>query len=73
MKTRGPAELLDSLTSMDRPRTNDYKDSTGRIYKVEVIVPAGFNRENVATYYHDRLVCEKEQINANKNLADKYR
>jgi len=73
-ETGGPAEKLDELVGVsDKPTTNDYRDGSGKLYKVEVIHSLGFGREEVWTYYRTKAACEAEQVNATKNLADRYR
>lgn len=69
----GPAAHLDQLIGLpDKPETQDFRDSSGKLYKVEVILRNGEN-ERVWTYYKERSRCRAEKVNATKALADKYR
>lgn len=69
----GPAAKLDEFIGFtDRPRTKDYR-SNGALYKVEVINPGNNGYETVWTYYKSKTRCESEEINATKDLANKYR
>ncbi|MDH1214139.1 hypothetical protein N5C38_24265, partial [Pseudomonas chengduensis] len=73
-ESSGPAEKLDEYAGFsDKPYTNDYRDNSGNIVKVEVINEIGFGREEVWAYYRIKQDCENEQVNATKNMADKYR
>jgi len=70
----GPAAKLDEFVGFpDKPTTSDYRDGSGNLYKVEVIQSLGLGREEVWTYYRTQEACEAEQVNATKNLADRYR
>ena len=56
------------------PRTEDFKDAYGALYKVEVIVPNQDGiTEQVWAYYRDKSLCEKEQVHAAAILAEKYK
>ena len=57
----------------DKPTTKDYRDGGGNLYKVEVINYEGRGQERVWTYYRTQAKCEAEQVNATRNLADRYR
>lgn len=72
-ESKGPAAMLDIFVgSTERPTTQDYHDSSGKLYKVEVINIVGSTR-TWWTYYKNKALCEAEQVNATKSLADKYR
>ena len=73
METRGPAARLDELNSADTARTRDFKDTQGKLSKVEVIVDIGGGQESVNTYYKSVSVCMAENVNRYQNLADQYR
>jgi hypothetical protein len=73
-ETGGPAAKLDEFVGFtDKPRTQDFKDSNGKLIKVEVINSADGDVDTVWTFYKEKAQCETEQINATKALADKYR
>lgn len=70
----GPAAKLDEFVGFpDKPTTKDFRDRSGNLYKVEVIHSLRFGRDEVWTYYRTQAACEAEQVNATKNLADRYR
>jgi hypothetical protein len=72
-ETGGPAAKLDEFVGFtDKPEVKDFRDSSGKLYKVEVTL---WDRGNgrVWTYYKEQSRCEAEQVNATKSLADKYR
>ncbi|WP_435627278.1 hypothetical protein [Candidatus Ferrigenium straubiae] len=70
----GPAAKLDEFEGFtDKPRTQDYRNSSGNLAKVEVINATGSGQETVWTYYKEKSQCEAEQVNATKSLADRYR
>lgn len=71
----GPAGKLEEFVGFaDRPRTVDFRDLDGNIYKVEVIVSAGDGiNDRVWTYYRKQDRCENEMVNATRNLANRYR
>jgi hypothetical protein len=72
--SKGPAARLDNFSgTTDQPRTQDTRDRTGALYKVEISVDAGDGNEEVWTYYTSQEACENEKVNASKNLANKYR
>lgn len=75
LDSRGPAAKLDSFVGFtDRPITRDFKDSVGKLTKVEVINYEDQGRtQRVWTYYKSKTQCESEGLNATKSLADKYR
>ena len=69
----GPSAKIDSFGADQNPTVTEGKDKYGNLYKVEV---EKYNSNGTVTawiYYRHRDVCEDEQINANKSLADKYR
>lgn len=69
----GPAKRIMELEEFS-PRTEDFKDAYGTLYKVEVIVPIQDGRtEQVWAYYRDQSLCEKEQVHAAAILAEKYK
>lgn len=73
-ETGGPAVKLDEFIGFtDKPYSKDFRDTSGKIVKVEVVNSAGSGQETVWTYYKDKARCESEQVNSTKNLADKYR
>lgn len=70
----GPAAKLDEFVGFtDTPTTRDFRDSSGNLYKVEVIVDGAPGYQRVWTYYKEQRRCEAEMVNATKSLADKYR
>lgn len=74
LETGGPAAKLDEFVGfIDKPHTQDYRNSSGKLVKVEVINAIGGGRETVWTYYKEKSQCEAEQVNATKSLADRYR
>lgn len=73
-ETGGPAAKLDEFVGFtDKPTTKDYRDGSGNVYKVEVINYEERGQERVWTYYRTQAKCESEQVNATKNMADRYR
>lgn len=73
-ETGGPAAKLEEFIGFtDKPTTKDFRDGSGNLYKVEVLNYEGGGRERVWFYYRTKAKCETEQVNATKNLADKYR
>lgn len=69
----GPAALIDEL-ALDHPSTRDYRDERWRIYKVEVSTYNALTDVRTSwTFYRDEGVCLHEQVNAAKDLADRYR
>lgn len=71
----GPAPLLDKFSGADKSTVREFRRDDGReIYKVQVTLPGDTAFTELAwTFYTTKNDCEQEQINANKNLADKYR
>lgn len=73
-ESSGPAAKLDEFVGFtDKPNAQDFRDSSGKIEKVEVTNSAGAGYETVWIYYKEKALCEAEQINSTKLLADKYR
>jgi hypothetical protein len=73
-RNRGPSLKLDEFVGhTDQPRTKDFFDSSGNLSKVEVINPDGYGNETVWTFYKRRADCEREAVNRNRDLADRYR
>lgn len=73
-KSGGPAAKLDEFVGFtDKPYTQDHRDSSGNLVKVEVINANGNGQETVWTYYKEKSMCEAEQVKSTQALADKYR
>jgi len=73
-ETGGPAEKLDEFVGfIDRPTTNDFRDASGALTKVEVVNAQGDGTEVVWTFYRQRADCEREWITRTEDLADQYR
>lgn len=66
-ETSGPAGRIVELTG-ERPGVTE--SNGGR--KVTVHVYRG-SKQIIWTYYRDKSICEDEQVNVEKRLADKYR
>lgn len=70
----GPAAKLDSFVGFtDKPKTQDFKDSSGKLRKVEVTNDEPNGTTTVWTYYKSKSDCESEQVHSTRSLADKYR
>jgi hypothetical protein len=73
-QSSGPAAKLDEFVgSYDRPSTQDFSDSSGTLFKVNVVNEAANGMIYTWAFYKNKVTCEAEQINASKALADRYR
>ncbi len=73
-ETGGPAAKLDEFVGFaDKPSTQDFTGPDGKLVKVEVINGNGYGQDTVWTFYTTKQMCEAEQVNVTKSLADKYR
>lgn len=73
-RNSGPASFISSYEGHpDEVTTNDIRDEQGNLVKVEVVVPQGGGMEGVTTFYKSKERCLSEQVNRNRDLADRYR